>query len=307
MLIPTFGMRRCVSSYLRSLVRRALGRVRIVMISSNSASGANGVTRGCTTLSGHFRIIRRSRRNITATEGIYLSLTGKGCVKFMSDSSCVSRGNVRRLFLYTRARLTSVILNDVLRYFRSKAYRQVNSGSFGRQLCSRPVSKGRLFGILVRMKRCAPVIYNGLCGLTFVQRSRLYFRTVFRRSRFFAPCMLCFTGEIVYTGRSFCCCQRQTGSVVGVNAGLERHSNSLCFVDTGLARFTGDGVTDRRVGRTFLLRTDSLYDHTRRLCRGRLCHSSGEYLFVVARRDVTGRCNVNACVQRLARYFGLIR
>lgn len=86
-VIPVCGVTRCTSRYVRSLVGRACGGVRVVLMSSNSASRSPIVYSRFTRRSRQVGIVRGEGKKLDSTHGTKLSITAKRCVNFISNSS----------------------------------------------------------------------------------------------------------------------------------------------------------------------------------------------------------------------------
>lgn len=123
-VVPICGIRGCLHRGLRDIRGRALGSVRVVYISSNSASSSYGVTRRFTTTSSEFIIVGRRGNNTNTTEGGNLHRTGNGCLSFLSSSSFFRPSVLRGTCRGTRRAGTSFIIFNSSRCFRS-------SGRFG--------------------------------------------------------------------------------------------------------------------------------------------------------------------------------
>lgn len=96
-IIPICGMRPCVSEYVRSLLSRDLGRIRVVLISSTSPSGYPVLYSRCTSRCRGIFIVRGRGTNLKCTEGDNVSITQKRCVYFVSSSSFVRPSVLRGL------------------------------------------------------------------------------------------------------------------------------------------------------------------------------------------------------------------
>lgn len=87
-VVPICGARGCLGRYLRDILRRAYRSCRVVLVSSNSASGSKALYSRCTGVSG-IAYIRRGGRNLSTTEGANITISHNRCLLFLSSSSCL--------------------------------------------------------------------------------------------------------------------------------------------------------------------------------------------------------------------------
>lgn len=109
-VIPICGIRQCLRHYISDVLRRACQGLRILLISSNSASTDKTVYSRCTTRRRHMATIRRGGKKLSTTHGTKLRQTRKACLYFISDSSFLSDQVLRALYHSLRRRSTSITI-----------------------------------------------------------------------------------------------------------------------------------------------------------------------------------------------------
>lgn len=120
-VMPMCGIRGCVERYVSSLLGRACGGLRVVLISSNSGSGDKRVYRGCTGTSSEIGIVRGRGRNLKFTQGAKLAITRNGFIAFVSSSSMTSTSLIRELLGNVASSGYSAYLNNFGHVSRGKA------------------------------------------------------------------------------------------------------------------------------------------------------------------------------------------
>ncbi len=85
-VMPTCGISSALHRYVRDVLTRRIS-VRLLVISSNSASSAPTVYSTLTTRRAYVQIVRRTGRNLSTTEGANVTDTLNSIVAFISDSS----------------------------------------------------------------------------------------------------------------------------------------------------------------------------------------------------------------------------
>lgn len=145
-VIPICGIRRCLSHYVRSLLGRALGRVRVVLISSRSPSGYPRVYSECTRRSSHVGVVRGGGRKLKVTHGDNVRVTSNRCIAFYSSSSFIRSRACTYMCGYYGSRSLSVY------YFRRRhmARRNVVLPG-GRGMARRFFRKTGIGGFLVKV------------------------------------------------------------------------------------------------------------------------------------------------------------
>lgn len=126
-VVPICGTRGCLSTYIRDTLSRACGGVRVVYISSKSASSSPRVLGGFTSSGPDVGVVARGGTNNNTTEGGNLSGTSNGCICFFSDSSVTTSSLVRGTLTHTNRYSTSLIT------FRNCAFigSSISAGGFG--------------------------------------------------------------------------------------------------------------------------------------------------------------------------------
>lgn len=82
MVVPICGSRGCLRGYVSDILGRDLERVRLVYISSNSASSSPQVLRTFTGDSSHIGLLRRRGLCTNITHGGNVGTTYNGCFTF---------------------------------------------------------------------------------------------------------------------------------------------------------------------------------------------------------------------------------
>ncbi len=168
-VVPMCGIGSCLGGYIGSIVSRACGSFRVVLISSNSASSDPTVYSSCTGRSGEMGMVRGRGNKRNSTHGINVSVTRKRCVVFISDSSCVSRGVLRRAIAETRGCSTSVMLRSCCAIGRGNRVLFECSSILPHRGLVYPSRSGCVLGFSLATTDA------GLCGGDVFGSSRLHF------------------------------------------------------------------------------------------------------------------------------------
>lgn len=204
------GRRGCLPRYVRSILGRAFGSFRLVLVSSNSASSDKVLYSRCTRRRPHLvAIVRRGGRNPLFTQQTNVKGTGNMCCLFLSTSSDFYDATVRALCGYVETRSIRVIVFGTS--FRSS----FRAGSGG---CPFPDSdmlrkrggesflgtfyKARVFGdVYLGYIRGSVVSSRSYSGTVRIECNRSLFRSV--------P-LISHTESVYIVRIPLCCCHRRT-------------------------------------------------------------------------------------------------